>query len=746
MLLPPPSSLPFKIFALIFFFLLLLSSSPLDINRSGIILFAEASRAYPHGCLYRHPSYYTYDERDDISWFNHQNNSDEKFSAQLSTSATTTAIATAAMSSTAASDFTDYRKLPPKNHPIRRSYEQYKLLRRLGAGKFSNVFEAVDVYMAAASVYANNNDDDDAIQKKRRKKITSSAALEQDVDDALSNEATTTTDSSDNESTTSQSSSPSTKPVIDSNTLVVLKCLKPISERKIRRELLVLTHCQNLPNLARLIGIVIPSSMDVEEENNDGKGAVIDDEEGNDAVNEKRVNGGGEKESRRHHQSLQQQQSHNRKRRRYSHRTSRQSQQKQHNQQRRRQQHQDIGSITTDAHNLPEKDANHLSNKKNVNNGNNNGGNKKNNNNSQQQHGEEIPALVLEHAGQRAQWFCHGPRPSSISSANKTAQQTNMYRGRHSYQNHLTEYEMKYYLCHLLIALDGLHAAGIMHRDVKPRNTLINLNSEPVFAASSSTAEERKSSSSGMMMDSCALSIVQSSTSASSSLPSSQSHSSTTLPSTLPPPPLMLVDLGLADFYLPGKEFNVRVASRHYKSPELLIGYEYYDYAIDMWSVGCILAGLLFRIEPFFRGVDNEDQLGQIVNCLGTRDFLPYCRKCNVRLSSKARAAIGKYCSESSSSSSSSSEDSATPISFSNSDIGRRKPWLSYLTPDCPIPSSEATDLLDKLLVYDHEQRWTAREALGHTFFDEVRDEVWNEVQERIRWESQRRSLPSTSV
>jgi hypothetical protein len=386
MLLPPPSSLPFKIFAVIFF-LLLLSSPSLDINRSGLILFAEASRAYPHGCLYRHPSYYTYDERDDISWFNHQNNYDETFSAQLSTSATTTAIATAAMSSTAASEFTDYRKLPPQNHPIRRSYEQYKLLRRLGAGKFSNVFEAVDVYMAAASVYANNNDDDDAIQKKRRKKITSSAALEQDVDDALSNEATTTTDSSDNESTTSQSSSSSsTKPTIDPNTLVVLKCLKPISERKIRRELLVLTHCQNLPNLARLIGIVIPSSMDVEEENNDGKGAVVDDKEGNDAVNEKRVNGGGEKESRRHHQSLQhhhQQQSHNhRKRRRYSHRASRQSQQKQHNQQRRRHQHQDIGSITTDAHNLPEKDANHLSNKKNVNNGNNNGGNKKNNNNS----------------------------------------------------------------------------------------------------------------------------------------------------------------------------------------------------------------------------------------------------------------------------------------------------------------------------------------------------------------------------
>jgi casein kinase II subunit alpha len=64
----------------------------------------------------------------------------------------------------------------------------------------------------------------------------------------------------------------------------------------------------------------------------------------------------------------------------------------------------------------------------------------------------------------------------------------------------------------------------------------------------------------------------------------------------------MLIDLGLADFYRPNQRYNVRVASRHYKSPELLVGYELYDYAIDMWGVGCILAGLLFRREPFFRG------------------------------------------------------------------------------------------------------------------------------------------------
>jgi hypothetical protein len=43
----------------------------------------------------------------------------------------------------------------------------------------------------------------------------------------------------------------------------VLKCLKPISERKIRR-LLVVAHCtrQWLPNIARLIGVILTDSMD----------------------------------------------------------------------------------------------------------------------------------------------------------------------------------------------------------------------------------------------------------------------------------------------------------------------------------------------------------------------------------------------------------------------------------------------------------------------------------------------------
>jgi hypothetical protein len=40
--------------------------------------------------------------------------------------------------------------------------------------------------------------------------------------------------------------------------------------------------------------------------------------------------------------------------------------------------------------------------------------------------------------------------------------------------NHLSKREMKYFLCHLLVVLDALHAASIMHTDIKPQNMLIN--------------------------------------------------------------------------------------------------------------------------------------------------------------------------------------------------------------------------------------------------------------------------------
>jgi len=38
-----------------------------------------------------------------------------------------------------------------------------------------------------------------------------------------------------------------------------------------------------------------------------------------------------------------------------------------------------------------------------------------------------------------------------------------------------------------------------------------------------------------------------------------------------------------------------------------------YDYSLDMWSLGCMFASMIFRKEPFFHGHDNYDQVCFVV-------------------------------------------------------------------------------------------------------------------------------------
>jgi serine/threonine protein kinase len=615
----------------------------------------SSSRAYPLGCLHRHPSYYTYDERDDITF------------DILPSNAVTTVIANETsqvvlgLESGGALDHVDFRTLPNKSSKLRQNYNQYRINRQLGSGKFSEVFEAVNVRrelkMRRHQRRQSRRRHTDDGKRKNNANIVGMATAVHDVDAENNND--------DQRMDHNHSS------------LVVLKCLKPISERKIRRELLVLTHCNTLPNVVRLIGIILPESMDDHDENNDNKNNNDDAAvECNDSVSLENQRMGDKIVTV--------------------------------NEQRYR-----VNSPSS-----PSVSSSSTTTRIDRRNG------RLNNNHPQ----EQLPALVLEHAGPDSQWLCH----------NAPQQQQQQQQHNEQLPAHLTEHEIKYYLCHLLIALDGLHAAGIMHRDVKPRNMLINRrfplprrqqqhdsHGKYVFGG---TDDDDGSTTSYDNEEECMI-------------------RQTTLQSPQHLIPLMLVDLGLADFYHPGKSYNVRVASRHYKSPELLIGYDKYDYSIDLWAVGCILAGLLFRKEPFFRGKDNDDQLGRIVSVLGVQDFLWYRRKCGVRLSAGARAAIGKYCWKAntatsstlssipspSSSSSSSSEDEDVQSVFSG--MRYRKPWHTFLSPNCPIPSPLGLDLLDKLLVYDHEQRWTAREALNHAFFDDVREQVFEEVRVRMEWE-----------
>jgi mitogen-activated protein kinase 15 len=58
------------------------------------------------------------------------------------------------------------------------------------------------------------------------------------------------------------------------------------------------------------------------------------------------------------------------------------------------------------------------------------------------------------------------------------------------------------------------------------------------------------------------------------------------------------------------------VATRWYRSPEMLLGSDMYDWATDVWSVGCILAELIIG-EPLLMGGSNIEQLEKILELTG---------------------------------------------------------------------------------------------------------------------------------
>lgn len=47
------------------------------------------------------------------------------------------------------------------------------------------------------------------------------------------------------------------------------------------------------------------------------------------------------------------------------------------------------------------------------------------------------------------------------------------------------------------------------------------------------------------------------------------------------------------------------------RAPELLLGTKEYSTAIDMWSLGCIMAELLMK-KPLFNGKTEIDQLNEV--------------------------------------------------------------------------------------------------------------------------------------
>ena len=138
------------------------------------------------------------------------------------------------------------------------------------------------------------------------------------------------------------------------------------------------------------------------------------------------------------------------------------------------------------------------------------------------------------------------------------------------------------------------------------------------------------------------------------------------------------------------------MASRYYKGPELLVDDRKYHYSLDIWSLGCTFAGMLFKIDTFFKGSDNFDQLVRIVNVMGTDKLRDYLRKYKLNLPKECAKVIKP----------------TAQIPFAEYVNKRNEDRVSQ----------EAIDLLEKMLVYDKNERITPRDAMNHPFFDPIKN------------------------
>ncbi|KAJ0900718.1 putative protein-serine/threonine kinase CMGC-CDK-Pl family [Helianthus annuus] len=81
---------------------------------------------------------------------------------------------------------------------------------------------------------------------------------------------------------------------------------------------------------------------------------------------------------------------------------------------------------------------------------------------------------------------------------------------------------------------------------------------------------------------------------------------------------LKIADLGLARaFTLPIKKYTHEILTLWYRAPEVLLGSTHYSTAVDMWSVGCIFAELVTNT-AIFAGDSELQQLLHIFRLLGT--------------------------------------------------------------------------------------------------------------------------------
>jgi len=154
---------------------------------------------------------------------------------------------------------------------------------------------------------------------------------------------------------------------------------------------------------------------------------------------------------------------------------------------------------------------------------------------------------------------------------------------------------------------------------------------------------------------------------------------------------LKLADFGLArSFGIPVRCYSAEVVTLWYRPPDVLFGAKLYTTSIDCWSAGCIFAELANAGRPLFPGSDVDDQLKRIFKLLGTPNEETW----------PGMTSLPDY--------------KSFPMYHPNTNFLLVVPKLN----------ARGRDLLQKLLVCNPSCRLFADEAMAHSYFSDLNQNI----------------------
>lgn len=151
-----------------------------------------------------------------------------------------------------------------------------------------------------------------------------------------------------------------------------------------------------------------------------------------------------------------------------------------------------------------------------------------------------------------------------------------------------------------------------------------------------------------------------------------------------------LADFGSCRSVYSKQPYTEYISTRWYRAPECLLTDGYYTHKMDMWSVGCVFFEVL-SLHPLFPGSNEVDQIARIHCVLGTPS-----QNLLKKLQNKSRS---------------------MNFNFPPKTGG----GISSLLPHDHV-SQECIELIQLMCAYDPDERISAKQALRHPYFKQLRE------------------------